>query len=186
LRAQLQPHFLFNTLNALAELVHADPHLAESLLLRLSQLLRRALDGDGQRRVTLREELDFLDDYLAIQHALFGERLQLRRDVDARALDAQLPPMLLQPLVENALRHGLGPRREGGTLSLSARLTPDGLVFEVADDGVGIRGGLVEGVGLRNTRERLSTEFGADASLQVESAPGEGCRVSLTVPQAAA
>lgn len=182
LRHQLQPHFLFNTLNALAELVHTDAARAESLLLRLSALLRRALDDSLLPRITLREELDFLDDYLAIQQALFGERLAIEREVAPDALDARLPPMLLQPLAENALRHGLGPRRAGGTLRIGARRTGETLRLEIADDGLGARAPLREGVGLRNTRERLASDYGAQAELSVATTPGEGFRAVIALP----
>lgn len=182
LRHQLQPHFLFNTLNALAELVLSDPRRAESLLLRLSALLRRAL-ADGQaRRITLREELDFLDDYLAIQQALFGERLRVERDIDDDTLNARLPPMLLQPLVENGLRHGLAPRREGGTLRLRTRREPGRLWIEIADDGAGAADPAREGIGLRNTRERLRSEYGAGAGIDIDTAPGRGYRIRLELP----
>lgn len=182
LRQQLQPHFLFNTLNALAELVHADADAAEAMLLRLSALLRRSLEDAQARRISLREELDFLDDYLAIQHALLGDRLRIERDITPETLDATVPPMLLQPLVENALRHGLAPRREGGTLRLDAWRGQTHLCMRVSDDGVGAQPPLREGIGLRNTRARLVTEYGEAACIVIDAAPGQGVRVDLHLP----
>lgn len=182
LRHQLQPHFLFNTLNALAELVHQDPARAEALLLQLSGLLRRALDGGAMQRVSLREELDFLDDYLAIQQTLLGDRLRIERDLPADTLDLALPPMLLQPLVENALRHGLGGRREGGVLQLRSRRESAALSIEIGDDGPGAAFPLRESVGLANTRERLANEYAGRATLALETAPGAGFRVRLELP----
>jgi two-component system, LytTR family, sensor kinase len=182
LRQQLQPHFLFNTLNALAELVHRDAARAESLLLRLSALLRRALDGGSQRRIALREELGFVDDYLAIQQALFGERLRIERAIEADCLDAPLPPMLLQPLVENALRHGLAPLRRGGCLRLAARRVGDTLELGVEDDGAGLGEPCREGIGLANTRQRLAAEYAGAASLQLSPREGGGTRATLHLP----
>ncbi|KFN48983.1 sensor histidine kinase [Arenimonas composti] len=182
LRLQLQPHFLFNTLNALAELVHVDPARAEAMLLRLSGLLRRALDDGERQRVSLREELDFLDDYLAIQHDLFGDRLRVERAIEPAALNVAVPPMLLQPLVENALRHGLAPRPAGGTLRLAATVVGARLHLVVADDGAGATPPLREGVGLANTRARLASEYGDRAGLTVATAPGGGFRLDLVLP----
>ena len=182
LRQQLQPHFLFNTLNALAELVHADAARAEAMLLRLSSLLRRALDDGERQRVSLAEELDFLDGYLEIQQALLGERLRIERAVGTDTLNAAVPPMLLQPLVENALRHGLGARTGGGVLRLPARRDGDLLELRIADDGTGARLPLREGVGLANTRARLLSEYRGRASLQLRTAPGAGFAVTLHLP----
>jgi LytS/YehU family sensor histidine kinase len=182
LHQQLQPHFLFNTLNAIAELVHADPFRAEQLLLKLSALLRRSLDGGQAQLITLREELDFLDDYLAIQHALFGERLIIERDMPEETLDALLPPMLLQPIVENALRHGIGPRREGGRVSIRTRLEAGILQVAIDDDGMGARLPIRESIGLANTRERLATEYGARATMRIQTSPAAGFQVDIFLP----
>ena len=182
LRQQLQPHFLFNTLNALAELVHRDPELADHLLVRLSALLRRALEGGEARRVSLREELDFLDDYLAIQQALLGERLRVRREIDPGALEALVPPMLLQPLAENALRHGLAPLAAGGELLLRARRQGERLQLALHDDGAGADPPVRDGVGLGNTRARLRGEYGDRARLALGAHPGRGFRVELDLP----
>lgn len=182
LRHQLQPHFLFNTLNALAELVHADPARAESLLLRLSALLRRALDGGAAQRIGLREELDFLDDYLAIQQSLLGDRLHIERNIASETLDAAVPPMLLQPLVENALRHGIGPRRATGQLHLRTWREGDTLRIEIRDDGAGATLPLREAIGLGSTRARLAGVYGPAATLAIDTAPGAGFAVRLRLP----
>jgi two-component system LytT family sensor kinase len=181
LRAQLQPHFLFNTLNALAELVHRDPPLAETLLLRLSALLRRALDDSDAATLPLGEELGFLDDYLAIQQALLGERLHIERRIDRDVLHWPVPPLLLQPLVENALRHGIAPRRAGGTLRLSAQCEGERLKLRVENDaGAAPQPGA--GVGLRNTRERLAAHYGGRASLHIDDGSPERYLVILELP----
>jgi hypothetical protein len=182
LREQLQPHLLFNSLNALAELVHADPLRAEALLLRLSALLRRALDGGGRRRVTLAEELSFLDDYLEIQSTLLGGRLRASRSIDTMALRALVPPMLLQPLVENALRHAISPRAEGGSLALEATVAGSTLALAVVDDGPGIDAGARDGVGLGNTRSRLAAEYGGRARLVLDRGPAGGTRATVSLP----
>lgn len=181
LRAQLQPHFLFNTLNALAELVHRDAPLAEALLLRLSALLRRALDDSAAATLSLGEELGFLDDYLAIQQALLGERLRIERDIDPAVLGWQVPPLLLQPLAENALRHGIAPRRAGGTLRLSAKRSGTRLMLRVEND-AGAAREPGSGIGLRNTRERLDTQYGGQAAMHVEDVSPDRYIVTLEIP----
>jgi len=182
LRAQLHPHFLFNTLNALSELVHRDAALADRLILRLADLLRRTLAGSGAHEVTLAEELDFTRAYLDIQQALMGDRLRTRFDVPTALLAARVPNMLLQPLIENAIRHGLSARRRGGALQVAARIDDDGgaLLIDVTDDGAGPPPGHREGIGLGNTRARLATLYGDAAGLDVEPlAPGFRARVRL-------
>ncbi|NIP58237.1 MAG: histidine kinase, partial [Gemmatimonadetes bacterium] len=153
LRAQLRPHFLFNTLNAVSELVHEDPEAADRMLAELGALLRASLVDDAGETVPLERELELLDAYLAIQRRRMGDRLRVRREVDPATLGLGVPPLLLQPLAENAVRHGLAGREGGGTLRIAARLEDGGLVVEVGDDGGGPpEGGIREGVGLRNTR----------------------------------
>lgn len=182
LRHQLQPHFLFNTLNALSELVHRDADRAESVLLRLSALLRRALQDGQAPRITLGEELDFLDDYLSIQETLLGERLQVRRRISRECLSARVPPLLLQPLVENALRHGIAPCLEGGVLTIGCRMIDGALCIDISDTGLGASLPLRSGIGMANTRERLDTEYAGAASVEVRTAPGEGFCVRLRLP----
>ncbi len=182
LRAQLQPHFLFNTLNALAELVHRDARLAEELILKLSTLLRRALADSNALTIPLGEELAFLDDYLSIQQALLGERLRIERDIDAATLDVGVPPLLLQPLVENALRHGIALRRRGGQLRIAARLIDGALRIDIEDDGDGRSSETGSGIGQRNTRERLAAQYGEAATLKTFTLPQGGYLARLQLP----
>jgi two-component system LytT family sensor kinase len=182
LRAQLQPHFLFNTLNALAELVHRDARLAEELILKLSTLLRRALADSNALTIPLGEELAFLDDYLSIQQALLGERLRIERDIDADTLDAAVPPLLLQPLVENALRHGIALRRRGGQLRIAARRIDGALRIDIEDDGDGRSSETGSGIGQRNTRERLAAQYGEAATLSTFTLPQGGYLARLQLP----
>ena len=162
LGAQLQPHFLFNTLHVISALVRHDPRRAEQLIARLSELLRELLDGNDRAEIPLRDELAFLEKYVDIQEARFGSRLQVTFDVAPSVLDATVPRLVLQPLVENAVRHGLARRREPTTVSVSARREQGALVLEVCDDGAGLSGGSVlrEGVGLSTTRARLQQLYG--------------------------
>lgn len=180
LRAQLHPHFLFNTLNALSELVHRDARLAERLILRLSELLRRVLVSGDAQELTLAEELDFSRAYLDIQQALMGERLRVSIDVADALLAARVPNMLLQPLVENAIRHGLAKHRAGGTLRIAAAGRGGRLQIDVEDDGAGAQGAWREGIGLSNTRARLAALYGEAAALDcLPLEPGFRVRVGL-------
>ena len=185
LRAQLDPHFLFNTLNALAELAHQDASLTERLILRLSELLRRSLSGGEQHWATLAEELDFLAAYLDIHHALMRDRLRVEIEVDAALGAERVPRLLLQPLVENAIRHGLAPKRDGGTVRVSARRDGELLRLTVSDDGVGGRAPLREGIGLGNLRRRLDVLYRGQADMQVEGLTGRGFQVRLALPHPA-
>jgi sensor histidine kinase YesM len=138
LRAQLHPHFLFNSLNAIAALLRRDPRLAEATLISLSDLLRLALSQAEKQEVTLREEMNFVDRYLEIQQTRFGDKLRLQRDVAPATLDCLVPTLLLQPLVENAIRHGIEPAENGGLLRITANRRNGKLVMTVEDDGVGL------------------------------------------------
>jgi hypothetical protein len=184
LRAQLHPHLLFNTLNAIAELIHQDPPRAERTLTRLSDLLRHALDGSRRPQEILRDELAFLRGYVDLQHTLLQDRLAVSWDVDEEALDAPVPELLLQPLVENAIQHGIGPRASGGTVTIRARRRGDALDLAVIDDGVGLGepSGAATGIGLTNTRARLEHLYGSSARLQVAARATGGVAVTLTIP----
>ena len=180
LRAQMQPHFLFNTLNAISALVPEDPVRANRLIARLGDLLRLSLSGGGQT-CTLAEELEFTDAYLAIEAERLGDRLTIVRHVDPAAMAVDVPALLLQPLAENAVRHGLAPRVRGGTLTLRAELRDGRLQLSVSDDGCGASA-VRDGVGLGNTRLRLEQLYGGRQSLAVTTAPDEGFRVVITMP----
>jgi signal transduction histidine kinase len=195
LKMQLQPHFLFNTLNAIAELVHEDPDAADQMLTRLGSLLRLALDGAGAQEVSLRQELESLEAYLAIERVRFRDRLTIAIDVAPEALEARVPSLLLQPLVENAIRHGTGPRAGRGRIEVVGRRrgapgAPDAsLELEVRDDGRGLPDGghaLREGVGLRNTRERLARLYGDAHDFALRNRVAGGVIVAVTVPFRAA
>jgi hypothetical protein len=184
LAAELRPHFLFNALNNLAELVHQDPVRAEAMLLHLSSLLQATLAAGRQRTVSLAEELQHMDDYLALQQMRFDDRLQVMRSVDASALAARVPPMLLQPLVENAVVHGIEGRVGASLLQVTVRAHPGTLEVQVDDDGPGPAGSPHRGTGtgLRNVRERLAALYGEAAEAVLSERPGGGARVLLRLP----
>lgn len=184
LRMQLQPHFLFNTLNAISTLVHENPDAADDMIASLSDFLRLTLARGDQPEQSLREELLFIDRYLAIERIRFGERLVVRQDIDPATLDLRLPALILQPLVENAVRHGLEPRPGPGLLTLAARREGPDLVLRVADNGMGIaaEGPSREGVGLSNTRARLRELYGSGATLQLLKTAGSGTTWEVRLP----
>jgi hypothetical protein len=184
LRLQLQPHFLFNTLNAISTLVHRDPDAADNLIGDLSDLLRVSLQTTAHE-VTLARELELLDHYLAIEQARLGDRLRIRREIDPAALGAFVPTLILQPLAENAVRHGIEPRLAPGTITLRARREGGVLRLAVADDGVGFNPAASvarRGIGLANSEERLRTLHGDRAQLEVVTPPAGGVRVEIALP----
>jgi hypothetical protein len=184
LQARMNPHFLFNALNTVAALVRTEPAAAERVVEDLSDVLRRTLERSAASMSTVREEVDYVRAYLALEQQRFGPRLRVEWDVAPEALDALLPPLVLQPLAENALRHGLGSRIEGGTIRLIADVTADRLVIAVEDDGNGFSRGWREGTGLGNLRQRLATTYGSEGTLTVsEHKPGS--RVAVEIPLAA-
>jgi two-component system, LytTR family, sensor kinase len=190
LEAQLHPHFLFNTLHSLSELVHRDVEAADRMIVRLSELLRRTLASSPGQRVALREELDLLAPYLEIEQLRFGDRLSVEWAIEPAALPARVPHWILQPLVENALRHGLGPRAAPGRLRIAARVDGGRLALEVSDDGVGL-GRPAErtagsGVGVANTRARLRQLHGDQGRFELAPAPGGGARATIEIPFEAA
>ena len=184
LHRQIHPHFLFNTLHAISALVHRDPERADAMIERLSDMLRVTLSTVGRQEVTVGQELEFLRAYLDIEQVHFGSRLRVSVDVDPEVLDALVPNLVLQPLAENALRHGLAPVAGGGSVQITARRDGDVLVLRVADDGRGLRdpapGG--HGLGLSNTRARLHALHPRTASLTVEGRPGGGVQVTVRLP----
>lgn len=184
LRLQLQPHFLFNTLNTITALVHRDPQSAERMVTGLSELLRVSLGTAGEQEVRLDRELEMLRHYVDIQLVRFSDRLSVRFDIDPAARDALVPSLLLQPLVENAIKHGITPRVAAGHLHISVRRKNDALSLVVRDDGVGMRGSkpLTEGVGLGNARARLASLYGTRHRLDAGPDPGGGFTVSIEIP----
>ena len=186
LQRQLHPHFLFNTLHTISALMHRNIDAADAMLARLSDLLRMTLDQLGTQVVTLKEELDFVEKYLEIEHTRFGDRLQVRIDVEPQTLDASVPNFILQPLVENALRHGIGPKLGGGTVEVITRRVDDRLLLVVRDDGRGVPpeklSAFNTGVGLGNTRSRLEHLYGASHRFEFEAPPAGGLAVTIEVP----
>lgn len=183
LRAQVRPHFLFNAMNTIAAFVHDDPQRAEQMVVRLSTLLRRSLEQDGSLEVRLREDLEVLSAYVDIEQARFEDRLAVEWRLHPGALDALVPPLLLQPLVENAVLHGISPRDAPGTVTISAR--PDGswLQLVVTDDGVGLPPGRPRaGIGLANARARLSQMYGPEHLFTVEPRPDGGVAATVRLP----
>ena len=186
LRAQLQPHFLFNSLHSIASLARAGDNAGVVRLISgFSDLLRHLLDTQTTHH-PLREELALVDRYLEIQRVRFGDRLRVTIDATSDAAAARTPLLIVQPLVENALRHGVGPRVEAGRVSVTARRTGDTLVVEVADDGVGLPEGWslenASGTGLRNLVSRLEAEFGTGQPLTLEPREGGGTRAIVRLP----
>jgi LytS/YehU family sensor histidine kinase len=186
LQAQLHPHFLFNTLNAIASLIPEDAAAAEEMVEALSELLRAALQDGGAREIPLRRELDLADQYVRIQQLRFHDRLRVHRDVDPDTLDALVPPLLLQPLVENAIRHGIGSRPEGGIVTLRAHRENGWLLLAVEDDGRGLPAGTAvasgNGVGLTNARARLERLHGTSAQLELANGASRGTTVHVRLP----
>jgi signal transduction histidine kinase len=184
LKMQLQPHFLFNTLNAVAELVHTEPDAADLMITRLGRLLRLSLDNAGHQVVPLRQEIDFLRVYLDIEQVRFQDRLQIVWNVTAETLDAAVPTLLWQPVLENAIRHGVTPLAGRGRIVIASRLEGDDLVLEIRDNGTGLPAGPAprEGVGLRNIRERVFQLYGSRAVFSLAPAPGGGTVASLRLP----
>ena len=184
LSMQLQPHFLFNTLNTIAELVHDDPEAADRMIAGLSELLRKTLDLGDVQEVTLDEELRVLDLYLDIQRIRFGERLQVLLDAPADARAARVPPLLLQPLVENSIRHGLAARTSAGRIEIRARCAHHRLMIDIVDDGEPIAAEARRGVGLNNVRARLEALYGDSFSLELAPASERGTHVRIDIPSA--
>ncbi len=183
LRLQLQPHFLFNTLNTVSSLMSRDVPLARRTLARLSDLLRESLRDSARHEVALASELEFLDVYVDIQSARFGARLVVEKKIQPAALRICVPRMLLQPLVENSIHHGMRDGDSPLVIRVEGTVDAGTLTLKVVDNGVGLRNRkLVENVGLRNTRERLEKLYGLDQDMSVDLSPGEGFSVTLRFP----
>lgn len=193
LQRQINPHFLFNTLNSIASLIRSEPELAREMIVKLSRILRTLL-RERDAFVPLEDELAFTDDYLDIEVIRFGEKLRVVKEITDEALPLEVPSMLLQPLIENSIKHGLEPRIGGGTVTVRGRVISGKLLLEVEDDGVGIdpertsrpvEGGLGKegmGIGMRNVRERMQVLYEGAADVEIESRPGRGTRIRLVLP----
>jgi two-component system LytT family sensor kinase len=190
LQSQINPHFLFNTLNSVSSLVRFDPDRARELIVKLSKILRRLL-GKHDEFVQLREEIEFVDNYLDIEVARFGrDKLRVYKHLNPDTLDVVIPSMLLQPLVENSIKHGLSPKVDGGSITLRSRLQDGKLMIQVEDDGVGMsappavaaQAGSGRGIGMINVAERLHVLFGDDGKMTVQSRDGHGTLVMVELP----
>jgi two-component system LytT family sensor kinase len=192
LQRQINPHFLFNTLNSISSLVRSRPELAREMIVKLGNILR-ALLRDREAFVPLSEELAFTDDYLDIEVVRFGEKLRVVKEIAEETLAVIVPSMVLQPLIENSIKHGLEPRISGGTVTLRSRIVDGMLLIEVEDDGVGMApvvpagaqhgaGRAGTGIGMRNVRERMQVLYGEEAQVEMVSRPGRGTKVRLLMP----
>ncbi|OPY58012.1 MAG: Sensor histidine kinase YpdA [Pelotomaculum sp. PtaU1.Bin035] len=192
LQAQINPHFLFNTLNAVITYSRTNPEIARRLLIRLASFFRYALKRHGNFN-SLKEEIDYVNTYLVLEKARFREKIRIQRDIDTNLLDCQVPVLILQPLVENAIKHGIQPKDGTGTVHIAARLLNGEIQFIIRDDGVGIKKdkipevllpgfGSGNGVGLSNVHERLKYLFGRSYGLQIESDENMGTSVYFKVP----
>ena len=186
LQRQLQPHFLFNTLNTISALMHRNVDAADNMIAKLSDLLRISLQNVGVQEVTLKQELDFLSKYLEIEQTRFRDRLTVVFDVQPDTLDALVPNLVLQPLVENAIKHGIGPRPTPGQIEIRSRRIGSLLEMEVKDNGVGLSAARLtdfnRGVGLANTRSRLQHLYGSSHRFEFRQPPGGGLSVLIAVP----
>ncbi len=191
LQNQINPHFLFNTLNTISSLVRFDPDTAREMILKLATILRRLLHSTDSF-VPLREEVEFIDNYLDIEVVRFGrDKLRVQKDLDPASLEVMVPSMLLQPLVENCIKHGLAPKVEGGSVTLRSRLIKSRLVLEVEDDGIGMGAAQLVGqpeglggggIGMANVAERLKVLYGDTAKMIIDSREGGGTSIRLRLP----
>ena len=187
LTSQINPHFLFNTLNSVSSLIRTDPNQARVMVVKLSKVLRRLL-RKHENFSPLRDELNFIEDYLSIEVVRFGDKLHFETDAARETLDMLIPSMMLQPLVENSIKHGLSNKVEGGTIRIRAYRSESRLHLLVEDDGVGIPEEklatlLDHGIGVSNVNERLKVLFGGEYRMWIESQPGHGTRVQIEVPE---
>src|ERR1700734_2771176 len=190
LTSQINPHFLFNTLNTVSSLIRFDPDMARGVVLKLSNILRRVL-RKHETFVPLREELEFIDDYLDIEVIRFGrDKLQIFKEIEEVTLETFVPSMLLQPMIENSIKHGLAPRLEGGEIHLRTRRLEGRLLIEIEDNGMGIStqrlaevyGG---GIGISNVHERLRLLYGDQFKMDIRSQEGQGTQIHIEIPELA-
>jgi sensor histidine kinase YesM len=186
LKSQLQPHFLFNTLHTISGLMYEDPHAANKMIVQLSDLLRVSLDKSDSNETCLKDEIEFNDAYLQIQKTRFKGRLQIEMNIKPETLNAAVPFMLLQPLVENAVTHGIAPHKKGGKIRIAAANNNGRLVIEVHDNGGGMNSGKdiesLDGVGISNTIERLKQLYAKDHKFELNDSPDGGLEVKIDIP----
>ena len=186
LKSQINPHFLFNTLNSVSSLIRTNPEQARSVVYKLSRILRRLLRHTDNLS-TLREELSFIDNYMSIELVRFGDKLQYFQEIDPDTLDTLVPSMMLQPIIENSIRHGLSTKVDGGMIRVRSRLIEERLHLTVEDNGIGIPEAKLatlfdQGIGVSNVNERLKVLFGTDYRMWIDSKPGEGTRTGIELP----
>ncbi len=187
LASQINPHFLFNTLTSISSLIRSQPETARMLIVKLSGLLRRLLRSQ-EHFVTLREELEAIDEYLDIESIRFGPKLHIEKSIDPDSLDVVVPSMLLQPLVENSIKHGLSPKVGEGRITIRSSRGHGHAIIDIIDNGVGVSPdradrGQGSGIGLRNVNERLRVIYGANYQLQLDSVPGQGTCARIVIPE---
>jgi two-component system LytT family sensor kinase len=184
---QINPHFLFNTLNSISSLIRTNPAKARTMVIKLSHILRKLLQGH-ENFISLREELEFIDNYLDIEVIRFGkEKLRIEKEVDPETLNCLIPSMILQPIIENSIKHGISPRIEGGVIKIRSNRVQDRLSIEVEDNGVGIPEEAISkiyhsGIGISNILERLKVVYHSDYIFTVRSFPGHGTFTHIQVP----
>jgi two-component system LytT family sensor kinase len=186
LASQINPHFLFNTLNSVSSLIRIDPEQARQMVGRLSRIMRRRLRNQDHF-APLRDELDFVEDYLSIETVRFGDKLRVVKQIDPATLDMLVPSMLLQPLIENSIKHGISSKVDGGTITLRTSHSNGRLAIEVEDDGVGIGEAELpnvfnKGIGVSNVKERLQVLYNQDYRMLIDSLPGRGTRIEIELP----
>ena len=187
LTSQINPHFLFNTLNSISSLIRVNPERARAMVLRLSRIMRGRLRSQDHF-APLRDELAFVDDYLSIELVRFGDKLRVEKHIDPSTLDMLVPSMLLQPLVENSIKHGISPKVQGGTVTLRTSRRNGMLSIEIEDDGAGIAEAelsniLTKGIGVSNVRERLEVLYNQDYRMLIDSQPKRGTRIGIEIPE---
>jgi two-component system LytT family sensor kinase len=187
LASQINPHFLFNTLNSVSSLIRSDPEQARSMVGRLSRIMRQRLRNQDHF-APLRDELAFVEDYLSIELVRFGDKLRVVKEIDPSTLDMLVPSMLLQPLIENSIKHGISSKVDGGTITLRASRDAGRLLIEVEDDGVGIAEAELanvfnKGIGVSNVKERLQVLYNQDYRMLIDSLPGRGTRIGIELPE---
>jgi two-component system LytT family sensor kinase len=182
LKMQLQPHFLFNTLNAISVLVHKDPESADEMITRLSDLLRHTLDKFGQKKVRLKEEIEFIKSYLDIQKIRYKDRLFIDMNIAPGTIDIEVPALILQPLIENSIKHGVEPSTRPILISISSLLNKTHLLIEIKDNGLGLNGNANEGTGIKNIKARLEQMYGDSKLFIMSGLEGGGVKTTIQIP----
>jgi len=185
LKMQIHPHFLFNTLNSISALLHKDVEAADRMIARLGDFLRLTLKRSNAETIDFEQELEFLKCYLDIEHIRFQDRLTVEMDIEPQTLPLLVPNLILQPIVENAVRHGIARQTDPGRITIRARQYSNRFIMEVEDNGPGLRtstNGSVSGIGLSNTRARLEQCYGDDFSFQIANSNGRGVKVTVDIP----